>query len=414
MRVLILGGGAREHAIAWKFSKSHKIAGLFIAPGNVGTAEVGTNLPDIDPEDVDSVIRACEEHRINLVFVGGEAALAQGVVDLLESEGVDAIGPRKKSAQLESSKSFSKDFMTRHSIPTADYRTFTYFPAFEEHLRQRSGKLVIKKSGLAAGKGVLESDDTEELLAFGKAVLETDSLVVEEFLSGYELSVFALSDGDSYCLLPPCADYKKAGRGNTGPNTGGMGAVCPVPWVSEEHWNRVVSEVVEPTFRGLAADDLGYRGVLYFGLMVTSEGPKVLEYNVRFGDPETQALLPIIKNDCVDLCRGMMNGKISEIEIRTTGDAAVGIVVASKGYPKGKSESARVDRLPSWNDAYVFHAGTTIKDGDIYTPSGRCFTVVGVGSDLLAARNRAYGAVEEVSFEGAWFRPDVGARIFGT
>jgi phosphoribosylamine--glycine ligase len=408
-----LGGGAREHAIAWKFSKSHKISGLFIAPGNVGTAEVGTNLPAVDPEDIESVIEACREHRINLVFVGGEAALAQGVVDHLESEGVDAIGPRKKSAQLESSKSFSKDFMARHSIPTADYRTFTYLPAFEEYLKQSSGKLVIKKSGLAAGKGVLESDDRDELLSFGKAVLETDSLVVEEFLSGYELSVFAVSDGDSYCLLPPCADYKKARRGNTGPNTGGMGAVCPVPWVSEEHWNRIVAEVVEPTFAGLAAEDLGYRGVLYFGLMVTAEGPKVLEYNVRFGDPETQALLTIIKNDCVDLCRGILNGKVDEIEIRTTGDAAVGIVVASKGYPTEKSGAARVTRLPSWNDAFVFHAGTTIKDGDTYTPSGRCFTIVGVGSDLLAARNQAYAAAEQVHFDGAWFRPDIGARIFG-
>lgn len=414
MRVLILGGGAREHALAWKFSKSRKIAGLFVAPGNAGTDEVATNLPDVNPDDVDTVIERCRELRINLVFVGGETALAEGVVDRLEAEEIPAIGPRKKSAQLESSKAFSKDFMARHAIPTAEYKTFTYLPAFEEYLKTLEGKVVIKKSGLAGGKGVLESDDREELRSFGAAVLADDSLVVEEFLSGYELSVFALTDGKGYVLLPTCADYKKAGPGNTGPNTGGMGAVCPVPWAAEGDWARVVEEVVEPTFRGMAEDGLGYRGVLYFGLMVTPEGPKILEYNVRFGDPETQALLPLIRNDFVDICQNMLKGTISNIEVHTTGDAAVGVVVASAGYPTKTSKPARVDRLPESTDQlHVFHAGTRREDGAVVTPSGRCFTVVGTGQDLLAARSLAYRNAEEVTFDGAWYRPDIGARIFG-
>lgn len=414
MRVLILGGGAREHALAWKFSKSRKISGLFVAPGNAGTDEVATNLPDLKQDDGATLIERCRELRINLVFVGGETALAEGVVDRLEAEGIPAIGPGKKSAQLESSKAFSKDFMARHAIPTADYRTFTYLPALEEYLNGLEGKVVIKKSGLAGGKGVLESEDREELRSFGKAVLEDDSLVVEEFLSGYELSVFALTDGKGYLLLPPCADYKKAGAGNTGPNTGGMGAVCPVPWVVEGDWDRVVTEVVEPTFAGIAKDGLGYRGVLYFGLMLTPEGPKVLEYNVRFGDPETQALLPLIRNDFVDLCQSILRETISDVEIHTTGDAAVGVVVASEGYPSKTTKPTKVTRLPeSGAHIHVFHGGTRREDSAIFTPSGRCFTVVGTGKDLLAARNLAYHTAEEVGFDGAWYRPDIGARIFG-
>ncbi|MFW5844113.1 MAG: phosphoribosylamine--glycine ligase [Spirochaetota bacterium] len=415
MRVLVLGRGAREHALAWKFSRSRKISGLFVAPGNAGTDEIATNLSGVGENDVETVIEQCRELQINLVFVGGETALAEGIVDRLKAEGIPTIGPGKKSAQLESSKAFSKDFMSRHAIPTAEYKTFTYLPAFEEYLDGLQGKVVIKKSGLAGGKGVLESEDREELRSFGAAVLEDDSLVVEEFLTGYELSVFALTDGKKYVLLPPCADYKKAGAGTTGPNTGGMGAVCPVPWVVEGDWSRLVEEVVEPTFRGMAADGLGYRGVLYFGLMITPEGPKVLEYNVRFGDPETQALMPLIRNDFVDLCRNMLKGTIPDVEIQTTGDVAVGVVVASDGYPNQESKPARVEGLPEWTDRlHVFHAGTRREEGAILTPSGRCFTVVGTAQDLLAARSLAYQGAHAVSFEGAWYRPDIGARIFGS
>ncbi len=414
MRVLILGAGAREHAIAWKFSKSRKISGLFVAPGNAGTAEVATNIPDLMQDDVDEIVERCRELRINLVFVGGETALAGGVIDRLEAEGIPSIGPPRKSAQLESSKAFSKDFMARHSIPTAEYTTFTYLPAFEEYLDGISGKVVIKKSGLAGGKGVLESEERDELLAFGREVLESDSLVAEEFLTGYELSIFALTDGKGYLLLPACADYKKAGPGNSGPNTGGMGAVCPVPWILESDWERVVKEVVEPTFAGIAADGLGYRGVLYFGLMVTPDGPKVLEFNVRFGDPETQALLPLLRNDFVDLCQNMLKGTISDVTVQTTGDAAVGVVVAAKGYPTAQSAPATVTRLPEEGPhLHIFHAGTTKGDGGLVAPTGRCFTVVGTGQDLLAARNLAYRNAAGVAFDGAWYRPDIGARIFG-
>ncbi len=415
MRVLILGGGAREHAIAWKFSRSHKIAGLFVAPGNAGTREVATNLRDLDPRDTEAVLRRCDELRINLVFVGGETALARGVVDSLTSKGVPTIGPKKDSARLETSKAFAKDFMARHGIPTATHKTFDDVSQFEKEMTRGSGKVVLKKSGLAAGKGVLESDDREELLAFGRRVLKDDNLVVEEFLSGYELSVFALCDGKDWLLLPPCADYKKAGIGNSGPNTGGMGAVCPVPWVPEDDWSRLIDDVVRPTLGGLACDGLAYKGVLYFGLMVTPAGPKVLEYNVRFGDPETQALLPLIKNDLVDLCQAMIRGTLAGVTIHTTGAAAVGVVVAAEGYPGRRDKPAVVESLPAaHDDLHVFHAGTTEHEGTVTTPTGRCFTVVGTGKDLLAARNVAYESASKVRFKGAWYRPDIGARIFGS
>ncbi|TVR02034.1 MAG: phosphoribosylamine--glycine ligase [Spirochaetaceae bacterium] len=413
MRVLILGNGAREHAITWKFSQSRRIAGLFVAPGNAGTNSIATNLPHVNPCDPQEVLDACQGFRINHVFIGGEDPLAAGVSDALIEAGIPCIGPRRKTAQLETSKAFSKAFMERNGIPTAQANAFTYFPAFERVVRERDHRLVLKKSGLAAGKGVLESDDTDEMLAYGKSVLETDTLVVEDHLVGYEVSVFAITDGITHQLLPCCTDYKKAGDGGTGPNTGGMGSICPVPWLENTAWEQIQNEIVEPTFTALRAEGLSFVGVLYFGIMVTANGPFVLEYNVRFGDPEAQVLLPLIRADFGDLCEAMTKQRLSEFSIEVSPKSSVGVVVAAKGYPGVYDTGIPVTGLPTDDSALVFHAATTERDGVTLTGSGRCFTVVGRGKELLDAMNTAYAAVGSVRFDGAWFRSDIGGRIFG-
>ena len=333
MKVLVIGSGAREHTVAWKFSKSKRISGLFIAPGNAGTASVGTNCSDIDPLDFAAIASLCSDKQIDLVFVGPEAPLSEGIVDYLEREKIPVIGPTREAALLESSKVYSKNFMTTHGIPTAAEREFHDFSAFKTAIKQLPGRVVIKKNGLAAGKGVLESQNQKELLAFGKKILSSDSLLVEEFLDGFELSVFTLIDGENYMLLPFCADFKKAGDNDTGPNTGGMGSVCPVPTVGSSLKSQIENEVVIPTINALKRDKRLYRGILYFGLMITEKGPKLLEFNVRLGDPESQVLLPIISSDFGNLSEAIVNKTLNSFPLRISGKSAVGVVVASKGYP---------------------------------------------------------------------------------
>ena len=414
MRVLLLGSGAREHALAWKFSKSKRITGLFIAPGNGGTAELGENLPDIDIAEPTGLIEACAENRINLVFVGPEAPLAAGIVDELSAAGIPVIGPKKDAARLESSKTFSKRFMVRHGIPTAEAKEFESIAPFAEYIDTLEGKAVIKKSGLAAGKGVFESSDQSALKDFGKKVLAGDKLLVEEFLEGYEISVFALFDGKSYLLFPPCSDFKKAGEDDTGPNTGGMGAVCPVPGVGSRLMAEIEKTVIEPTFRGIREDGLDYRGVLYFGLMMTAEGPKLLEYNVRLGDPEAQVLLPLVESDFCNLMEAVNEQKLDSFPLRVSGKSAVGVVVASGGYPGEYRKGLVVEPLPSYSDGkrLIFHAATTISPkGELLTGGGRCFTAVGIKEEILDARRAAYEAAEQIRFPGSWFRRDIGDKF---
>ena len=415
MKVLVLGSGAREHALSWKFAQSNRISGLFIAPGNAGTEAHGENLPGIDPNDAEQVSKICKNRQIDLVFIGPEEPLARGIADVLKSEGIQVIGPGKEAAQLEASKAFSKSFMRRHKVPTADYREFDNSKTFEKYLGRKKGPLVIKKSGLAAGKGVLESSDKDEMVTFGNKILANDLLLVEDFLQGWEISVFAATDGIDYRLLPTCADFKKAGEHDSGANTGGMGAICPVPIVSADLLANIDQKIVRPTFDGMKAEGLSYRGVLYFGLMITESGPKLLEYNVRFGDPETQVLLPLIKSDFVNLCEAMLNGSLASFPLAISTESAVGVVVASGGYPASYKKNVRVDSLPGFSDKHllVFHANTKRDDnGNVFTEGGRCFTVVGVGPTILGANHRAYETVPKIRFEGAWARPDIGQKFF--
>ncbi len=415
MRVLVLGSGAREHAITWCFARSRRISALYVAPGNAGTAELATNLPDLDPLSHTAVVTACREHDITLVFVGPEQPLADGIVDTLLANNIVAIGPSKKSAQLEASKVFSKRFMTSHNLPCAASSEFTDAHAFESFIRDNAGKkLVVKKSGLAAGKGVLESTDPDELISFGTAALTDDSVIVEEFLTGHEISVFALCDGRNHIVLPPCVDFKKAHLGEGAPNTGGMGAICPVPWLDNRTIETVIEKIVEPTFAALEQDGLLYTGVLYFGLMVTDDGPKILEYNVRFGDPEAQVLLPLIRSDFGNLCDALRNGELDRFPLNISESYALGVVVASPGYPGDYVSHLPVSEIPSYppEKTLVFHASTYERDGVVFTNGGRCFTVVGIAPDLLGARSCAYSAVTSVTFDGSWYRKDIGSRVF--
>ncbi len=415
MKVLIIGSGAREHAIAWKFASSKRISGLFIAPGNAGTGKIGINLDNLDPADSDAVIKICREKKISLVFIGPETLLAEGLIDKLTEANIPAFGPHKKAAKLESSKTFSKNFMNRNGIPTADSEEFTEIKPLTEFIEKTDGKIVIKKNGLAAGKGVFESENKNELLNFGKEILKNDSLLAEEFLRGYEISIFALTDKKDYLLLPSCADFKKAGENDTGLNTGGMGAICPVPFVDSKILERVEKEIIGPTFDGMKKEGLSYSGVLYFGIMITEEGPKLLEYNVRFGDPEAQVLLPLINSDFGNLSEAVIHGKLGTFPIKISQKSAIGVVVASSGYPGEYKKRLKVKPIKKEQngDSVIFHASTVLsEDNTVLTGGGRCFTAVGIGPDFLRANKNAYSVVPGIKFDGAWYRKDIGMKFF--
>ncbi len=413
MRVLIVGSGAREHALAWAIAagaggRSSDI--VYCAPGNAGTETLAVNL-SINPEDPAAVLAAAKELGIGLVVVGPEGPLAAGLVDALQAAGVPAFGPPRKAAMLECSKAYARGLSERWGVPCARTARLGDRAALERFVAENRGRrIVLKKSGLAAGKGVLESDDSGELISFGAAVLEGDELLAEEYLVGRELSVFALCDNSDFLMLPACADHKKAGAGDKGLNTGGMGALCPVPYADAATMARIEREIVEPSFRGMEAEGLSYRGVLFFGVMLTEEGPKLLENNVRFGDPETQSLFPLLDSGALELLSGVAHGGLCSLRPRFSADIACGVVVAAPGYPEAYPKDLLVDLGKA--EGYLFHASTW-KDaaGGLRTGGGRCFTAVGVGQGWEAARSRAYDLARHVKFEGAWCRPDIGDKI---
>ncbi len=415
MKVLILGSGAREHTIAWIFSKSNRITGLFTAPGNAGTDELGENLPEIDILNIPHIIKICKEKKIDLVFVGPETPLSAGIVDELKNENISVIGPDKKAAMLESSKVFSKEFMLSNNIPTPEAEIFKVPDKFKKYIKSLNGYTVIKKNGLAAGKGVLESNNKDELLSFGNKILKTDTLLVEEFLTGYEISIFAITDGKNYILLPVCSDFKKEKDGDKGRNTGGMGSICPVPLVNSVLLDEIKETIIKPTFQGMAKEGLNYKGILYFGLMITNNGPRLLEYNVRFGDPETQVLLPLIKSDFGNLSEAVIQGTLSDFPLHLSEKSSIGIVIASGGYPGNYKKLIKVDPLPvfSEKDVILFHASTIRnRNNHVLTNGGRCFTVVGIDQNIIKAYVKAYEAAAKITFEGAWYRNDIGKKFF--
>jgi phosphoribosylamine---glycine ligase len=419
MKVLVIGSGGREHALCWKLRQSPRVTDLFCAPGNAGTEALGRNVA-IPVGDIDGLAKFAASTGIDLTVVGPDDALAAGIVDVFQERGLRIFGPTRDGARFESSKSFAKRFMDRHGIPTARFGEFT--DSAEAHLfcQRMTYPLVIKADGLALGKGVIIATNADEAAKAIYRIMEKRQfgeagrrIVIEEFLEGEECSIHALVDGGAFALFPSAQDHKRALDGDAGLNTGGMGAYSPAPILTPELEAQVREQVMEPFVRGLAADGLQFKGLLYPGLMVTKQGLKVLEFNGRFGDPETQAFLPRLKSDLVDAIEAVIDGRLGDCPLEWSAEAAVCVVMASGGYPgdyaKGK-EITGIAEAESVEGVTVFHAGTRLADGRLVTSGGRVLGVTALGADVRAARERAYEAVAKIHFDGAHFRRDIAAK----
>lgn len=421
MNILLLGSGGREHALAWKLSKSNLCSRLFIAPGNAGTAQCGTNL-DFGINDFDAIQKACEDQLVDMLIVGPEEPLVRGVVDKLKSNpnlsNLLIIGPDRQAAQLEGSKAFAKEFMARHGIPTAAYKEFNAdnFEAGLEYLKSHKLPIVLKADGLAAGKGVIICQNHVEAVAEFELMIQRSKfgeagkrVVVEEFLNGIELSVFALSDGRTYLLLPEAKDYKRAGEGDKGLNTGGMGAISPVPFADDSFMQKVKTKIIEPTIEGLKKDSLDYRGFIFFGLIKVDNEPFVIEYNCRMGDPETEVVVPRIKNDLVKLLVATARQELNMVSVDIDKRHAAAFVAVSGGYPDDYQKGFEITGLQHGDaDAILFHAGTKEDNGRIITNGGRVVCAAALGNDLDEAINKSRDLVEQVRFEEKYFRRDIG------
>jgi len=433
--VLVLGSGGREHAISWKLERSLEVAAVLVAPGNGGT-QLSEKVRNVDKQELDAgdgaaVVRFCSERKIDLVVVGPEAPLVDGIADVLCSAGVPCFGPSKSAARLEGSKAFSKDFMVRHNIPTAKHRNFTSRDAALTYVKEDTamgGRVVVKASGLAAGKGVILPETTQDAMVavddimvekkFGKDA--GSEVVIEELLEGPEVSLFVFSDGKNFEAMPASQDHKRIFDGDLGPNTGGMGAFCPTPLFTEEIRASVLKNIVERTIKGAQQEGFPFVGLLYVGLMLTKDGPKVLEYNCRFGDPETQAVLMLLKSDLFKIMFACAKGNlksVGEIEY-LEGFSAATIVAASKGYPGSYGKGKRIegiDKAESYAGVKVFHAGTSSKTstGELVTSGGRVLAVSAYSRSLGGAVDLAYKGMRQVSFEGMQYRKDIAARVLG-
>lgn len=418
MNILILGSGGREHTFCYKLAKSPKKPKLFIAPGNAGTAQLGTNLP-IDPTNLEAVAQAMTQHQIDLVVVGPEAPLVAGVHDFIAAHPtlghIPVIGPKQEAAQLEGSKAYAKAFMQRHNIPTAPYKQFTADTLAEglAYLETIPAPYVLKADGLAAGKGVLIIHELAEakealtdMLAHKKFGAASEQVVIEGFLDGIELSCFVLTDGSGHVTFPFAKDYKRIGEGDTGLNTGGMGAVSPVPFNDPAFEQKIHDRIITPTLEGFKKDKLDFVGFVFIGLIRVGDDPFVIEYNVRMGDPETQVVLPRIENDMVELLSATAEKRLNEVTLQISSKAAATVVAVSGGYPEAYEKGKEITGIP--NDALIFHAGTTTNDGKLVTSGGRVLTSTGFGTDIHEALTSAYGNLTNISFEGMYFRKDLG------
>lgn len=419
MRVLIVGGGGREHALAWKIAQSPLVKKLYCAPGNAGIASVAECV-DIPAEEVHALLKFARRQKIDLTVVGPEAPLVAGLADRFESHGLRVFGPSQRAAELEGSKVFAKHIMRKHGIPTARYDVFETVDAAEEHIRKASFPLVVKADGLAAGKGVTVCHRREEAMeaiarmmkerVFGDAA---NRVVIEECLFGEEASILALTDGRTIVPLPSSQDHKRVYDNDKGPNTGGMGAYSPAPVITPEQAARIEREIIVPIIHAMNVEERRYKGVIYAGIMMTDDGPKVLEFNVRFGDPETQPILMRLKGDLVPVLAAIAEGNLQKADLDWDPRPAVCVVMASGGYPgpyqKGKVITG-LEAAAALDDVVVFHAGTAIKDGKVVTAGGRVLGVTAKGDDIRRAIARAYEAVKLIRFEGAHYRTDIGAR----
>ena len=417
-KVLVVGSGGREHALAWKLAQSQHVAKVFMAPGNGGTASFAENIP-ISATSAPALLEFAKNNDIDLTVVGPDDALALGIVDAFKAAGLRIFGPNKAAAEIESSKAFAKAFMARHGIPTAKFQTFKKLEPARQYVENGKFPVVIKASGLALGKGVIIANDLQEAKnalktmfmdrAFGDAANE---VVIEEFLEGPEISIHVLSDGKDFVILPTSQDHKAALGGGRGPNTGGMGTVAPLPWVSAEDIERIRKEIVKPALAGMSAESRPFTGLLYPGLKMTADGPKVLEFNARWGDPETQSYMRLIKSDLYDVFLACAEGRLAGQKVEWSGGAACCVVLASGGYPgsyeKGK-EISGIAAAEEISGVKVFHAGTAMKNGRLVTSGGRVLGVTATGDNLEKALQTAYQAIAEISFDGMYYRRDIGA-----
>lgn len=420
MKVLVIGGGGREHALAWKAAQSPRVEKVFVAPGNAGTAcEEGIENIAIGAEDIPALIEFAQDNGIDQTIVGPEAPLVAGVVDEFRNAGLRCFGPTKGAAQLEGSKAFAKDFLARHKIPTASYAVFTDIEEAQKYLDLRAAPIVVKADGLAAGKGVVVAQTIDEARAAVKDMLADNKfgdagsrVVIEEFLSGEEASFICMVDGDHILPLATSQDHKARDKGDTGPNTGGMGAYSPAPVVTPEIEERVMREVIRPTVEGMAADGHRYTGFLYAGLMISPTGePKVLEFNCRFGDPETQPIMMRLESDLTELVDAALGGKLDNVSCEWTDKAAVGVVLAAGGYPASAQKGDVIEGLEDVPPtAKVFHAGTRLEGDQVLTNGGRVLCVVALGDTVGDAQEAAYAAVDAISWPGMFCRRDIGYR----
>ena len=421
MKILVIGGGGREHALAWKVAQSARVDKVYVAPGNAGTA--GENRLEnvaVDAEDIDALLAFALKEKIDITIVGPEAPLVAGVVDRFQASGLRIFGPRAAAAQLEGSKAFSKDFLARHHIPTAAYGNFTDLDQAVAYIRQQGAPIVVKADGLAAGKGVILAQTEQEAIdacrdmlagnAFGEA---GHRVVVEEYLSGEEASFIVMVDGEHVLPLASSQDHKARDDGDSGPNTGGMGAYSPAAVVTDDMHRRIMDEVIWPTVQGMAADGKPYSGFLYAGIMIAPDGsPRVLEYNVRFGDPETQPILLRLKSDLLELCEAALDQRLHQVQAEWDSRASLGVVLAAGGYPGHYEKGQVISGLDAvhGDDVRVFHAGTRLQNGNIVTSGGRVLCVCALGDDVAAAQRRAYAAVDKISWKDVYYRRDIGHR----
>ena len=420
MKVLVIGGGGREHALAWKAAQSPQVETVFVAPGNAGTArEPKVQNVAIGAEDIPALVDFARGENVDLTLVGPEAPLVAGVVDAFKAADLRCFGPQRGAARLEGSKAFTKDFLARHGIPTAAYANFTDMEPAIAYIREQGAPIVVKADGLAAGKGVILAQTEDEAIAAVRDMLAGNAfgeaghrVVIEEFLTGEEASFIVMVDGEHILPMATSQDHKARYEGDTGPNTGGMGAYSPAPVVTPAIHDRILREVIEPTVRGLAAEGHPYTGFLYAGLMIAPDGtPKVLEYNVRFGDPETQPIMMRLRSDLVALCEAALDGRLDAVTAEWDPRAALGVVLAAEGYPGAYRKGDVITGIPEeTEDAKVFHAGTAEQDGQIVTAGGRVLCAVGLGETVKAARDRAYELVAQIHWEGMVYRTDIGYR----
>ncbi|MGH0599435.1 phosphoribosylamine--glycine ligase [Bacillus mycoides] len=417
MNVLVIGRGGREHALAWKFAQSEKVEKVYVAPGNEGMRDVATPV-DIDENDFDALVLFAKEKNVELTFVGPEIPLMNGIVDRFKEEGLRVFGPNKAAAVIEGSKAFTKELMKKYDIPTAAYETFTDYEEAVKYIQKVGAPIVIKADGLAAGKGVTVAMTLEDALQAVKEMLQdvkfgaaSKKVVIEEFLDGQEFSLMAFVNGTTVHPMVIAQDHKRAFDGDKGPNTGGMGAYSPVPQIPESAVQEAIQTVLHPTAKAMIQENRSFTGILYAGLILTNDGPKVIEFNARFGDPETEVVLPRLENDLVDVCNAVLDE--SELTLQWSKEAVIGVVLASKGYPEAYKKGEIINGLDALQDVIVFHAGTAMKHGDFVTNGGRVLFVACKANSLQEAKDKVYKEIGKIESDGLFYRSDIGYRAIG-